>query len=274
MNMDPRTLTEYIRMQMMGGMSAFANDPYGSGQTEQSAGSSSDFMQLLQMMMQDNQMLATNAAAQPQLDPFGLSPAPNVKSASSLLQALQPLQAPFGVAPVTLYANSAVSSQAGQSAKQVSAPSATTSASSSASSLKGKASDYDAIIMDAAKKYGIEPSLIKAVIQAESNFRPNVVSRAGAKGLMQLMDGTAKALGVTNSFDPVQNINGGTKYIAQMIRRYDGDVSVALAAYNAGPGRVSRLGISNEAELQEKYHTLPKETQNYVKKVLAFKENY
>ncbi|SER12711.1 lytic transglycosylase domain-containing protein [Piscibacillus halophilus] len=120
-------------------------------------------------------------------------------------------------------------------------------------------SKFDDIIENVADQYGLDADLIRKVIQTESNFNPEAVSQAGAAGLMQLMPATARALGVTNVFDPVQNIEGGAKYLKDMINRYDGDLKLALAAYNAGPGNV------------DQHQGVPpfEETQNYVKKILG-----
>lgn len=133
---------------------------------------------------------------------------------------------------------------------------------------------YDPLITEAGTKHGVDLSLIKAVIDQESSFNPLAQSSAGAKGLMQLMDGTAAGLGVTDSFDAEQNINGGVKYLAGLLNKYNGDEAIALAAYNGGSGRVDRLGIKTRADLLAMYTRLPQETQAYVEKVLGKKALY
>lgn len=117
---------------------------------------------------------------------------------------------------------------------------------------------FDSIIQEASNKYNIDERLIHSVIQAESSYNPNATSSSGAQGLMQLMPATARGLGIQNAYNPHDNILGGTKYLRQMLNRYDQNIELALAAYNAGPGNV------------DKYQGIPpfQETTNYVTNVM------
>lgn len=100
--------------------------------------------------------------------------------------------------------------------------------------------DLRALAVAAAQRHGLDPDLVLAVVSVESAFQPGAVSHKGAQGLMQLMPGTARELGVTDALDPAQNLDGGTRYLRMLIAKYGGDVGRALAAYNAGPGAVKR----------------------------------
>lgn len=125
---------------------------------------------------------------------------------------------------------------------------------------KYRRSDFSGEIYRASRKHGVNPSLITAIIEAESNFRPDAVSPKGAIGLMQIMPGTAIRFNVNDPFDPHQNIDGGTRYMRYLLSLFRGNMPLALAAYNAGENTV------------KKYGAIPpyKETTSYVRKVLSF----
>jgi len=118
---------------------------------------------------------------------------------------------------------------------------------------------YDGLIDKHAKQAGLSAALLRAVIRKESAFNPCAMSRAGAKGLMQLMPETAEMMEVADPFDPEQNLRGGSRFLKMLLDRYGGDLSLALGAYNAGPSRVDKLG---------RVPAIP-ETQDYVKTILG-----
>ncbi len=127
--------------------------------------------------------------------------------------------------------------------------------------------EYDRLITAASKIHGVSFSLLKAIIKVESDYNPYAVSKKGAKGLMQIMPATTKALSIKNVFDPWENIMGGTRYFKQLFNRFEGKLPLALAAYNAGP------------EIVDRYNSIPPfpETEAYVEKVMnyyyVFKKN-
>ena len=123
---------------------------------------------------------------------------------------------------------------------------------------------FHPIIIQAANRHDIDPALIKAIIMAESGYNPNAISKRGAKGLMQLMPSTAEALGVEDVFNPEQNISGGVRYFKRLVNRFDGDVKLALAAYNAG------------SKIVRHYQGVPpfKSTHYYIEKVFRYYELY
>jgi soluble lytic murein transglycosylase-like protein len=133
-------------------------------------------------------------------------------------------------------------------------------------SVSGKKTEhlYHPIILEASSHYQIDPAIVKAIIMAESGYNPRAISKKGAKGLMQLMPGTAEELGVEDIFNPQQNISGGVRYFRQLVNRFNGDVKLALAAYNAGSKNVRR------------YKGIPpfKATQYYIKKVFEYYQLY
>lgn len=139
-----------------------------------------------------------------------------------------------------------------------------TASTASTAPYKGSEKDFEGIIKEASQKYGVDEDLIRSVIKQESGFNPNAVSCVGAQGLMQLMPETAKDLGVKNPLDPKDNVMGGVKYIKQMLDKYDGNKTKALAAYNAGPGNVDHYG------------GVPPfgETQHYVSNILSMYQEY
>jgi hypothetical protein len=117
--------------------------------------------------------------------------------------------------------------------------------------------DIDAAIDAAAVRHNVDPSLVRSVVKVESNFNPNAVSRKGAMGLMQLMPSTARSLNVANPFDPAQNVDAGVRHLRKLLDSYGGNVSLSLAAYNAGSGAVARsAGVPHF-----------RETQNYVRRI-------
>ena len=139
-------------------------------------------------------------------------------------------------------------------------------------STAATASEIDAAVEKAACGTGLDPDLIRAVIQTESSFRSNAVSSCGAQGLMQLMPGTARELGVTDAFDPEQNVMGGSTYLVKQLQRF-GDVRLALAAYNTGPGQVASYGIT-DADDSGQFSQLSERVRGYVNKVLKYYEQF
>jgi soluble lytic murein transglycosylase len=133
--------------------------------------------------------------------------------------------------------------------------------SAKASSAYAAQTDYDVWIQEAARKYNVAVGLIKAMIRVESSFNHRAVSRAGAKGLMQVMPDNFAELGIRDPFDPYQNIMGGVRYLRKMLNQYNGDLQLALAAYNAGPNAVDQYG-----------RRIPPyaETVDYVRKVMKY----
>ena len=123
---------------------------------------------------------------------------------------------------------------------------------------------FHPIILQEASRHEVDPALVKAIIMAESGYNPNAISKKGAQGLMQLMPSTAQALGVEDAFNPKQNISGGVRYFKQLVNRFDGDVKLALAAYNAGSKSVTH------------YQGIPpyKSTHSYIEKVFKYYKLY
>ena len=149
-------------------------------------------------------------------------------------------------------------------ASMLQAASAGAAATPAAAAGESQSSQYDGLIEQAALRNGIDPAILHGLIQQESGFDPSSTSSAGAAGLTQLMPGTASSLGVANPLDPAESIEGGARYLKQMMSDFGGNTTDALAAYNAGPGAVTQYGgVPPYAE-----------TQSYVSKVLGYAEAY
>lgn len=134
------------------------------------------------------------------------------------------------------------------------------------------ADGIDAAIERASETVGLDSSLIRAVIEAESDYDPEAVSRCGAQGLMQLMPGTARSLGVVDPFDVQQNVLGGTQYLQKQLQNF-GDIRLALAAYNAGPAKVASLDITDPDDLAQ-YSRISDGVRGYVNKVMSLWNQY
>lgn len=191
------------------------------------------------------------AVVQRFFDQYGINI--QVATNETVVDAIQPVSSGPTDTAVSSESYDASDAAAGTSA------SGTTSASQSGEGLECSA-ELDAIFDEAAEKYGVDAKFLKSIAKCESDFDPACVSHSGATGIMQLMPATAAELGVSDSYDPYQNIMGGAQYISELLDKYNGDTSLALAAYNAGSGNVA------------KYGGIPPftETQNYVKKVLGY----
>ena len=126
--------------------------------------------------------------------------------------------------------------------------------------------DINSVVEKASNKYNVDKELINAVIKQESSFDPRSTSSSGAMGLMQLMPGTAKELGVTNAYDIGQNVDGGTKYLRGLLDMYGNSKELALSAYNAGSGTLNSRGVKDKSDIDK----LPYETRDYVKKVMKY----
>lgn len=138
------------------------------------------------------------------------------------------------------------------------------SSNSSMNSELNSSDNISKIISQASKKYNVDEKLIRSVIKIESNFDPNVVSSAGATGLMQIIPQNYEYLGITDPFDIEQNINGGTKELRDLLDRFDNNVEMALMGYNGGIGRMAQRGVKLPSDI----YKMPRETQNYVSKVM------
>jgi len=229
-----------------------AMETSASGQTEQSAAQNLAEAFKLQMLHNTLNLAGDNSSE--------TSPSPELAQQPSMLQ-------PLIKAYADAMAQSAQSAQT-QTTRNTEEPPADQSYSQSSlsqpSSPLGNGKEWlEPIIAKASDRYGVDTGLIKAVIKAESNFNPTAVSSAGARGLMQLMPGTARSLGVDDSFDPEQNVMAGTRFLRDLLNHYNGNMDSAVAAYNWGPGNVDR-----------RPERMPRETQDYLARVKQLYASY
>jgi soluble lytic murein transglycosylase-like protein len=182
----------------------------------------------------------------------------SISGVTSTVSASGPSQAPAGDFATALQAASSADVAFPTGAAPATAPGEGTAGTSADTSA------YDPLIEQAAARYGVDPAVLHGLIQQESGFDPNAQSSAGAAGLTQLMPGTASSLGVSNPLNPAESIEGGARYLSEMMAKFGGNTEDALAAYNAGPGAVQQYGgVPPYAE-----------TQSYVSKVLGYAETY
>lgn len=257
MNIEASTIKQLLQLQLMNKMSLIT-----SGQDTADTSSEDDFASILNSVLGQGE--GNKASAAGVSDPLTALQALSAMTGGSVSGLPLSMSGSLGTAyrPPIAAASTLKAALPNSRSGYVADPAA------------GKPTDYEPLIRQASAKFGVDPSLVKAVIHQESSFNPYAVSTAGAKGLMQLMDDTGEGFGVTDPFDPQQNVHAGTQFLAGLLRKYNGNEGVALAAYNAGPGRIDRLGIRTDADLADKLRLLPQETQQYVQRVLHLKNQY
>ncbi|WP_332237527.1 lytic transglycosylase domain-containing protein [Sporolactobacillus sp. KGMB 08714] len=240
MAIDPGTLSQLLSLEISG--NAAAPDTFSS-QT-----GNNDFSAILNELMFLMEMPVTGQSGTTEAAASSGSSAAG--TADELWRQL--------AASVPLSGRTAAAAAASRTQQNGTVNAATLAAAGTENTAKAGSPSYSGIIDAMSKKYSVDARLISSVIAAESGGNPNATSAAGAQGLMQLMPGTARSLGVSNAYDPVQNVEGGTKYLRKLLNQFGGNTSLAVAAYNAGAGNVSKYGgIPPFAE-----------TQAYVKRVL------